>query len=553
MDKRTFIALFVVVILFFVWSTYFAPKPQPQPANTEQNVLADSAAAVTDSTQTQALTQTQAAIPDSLFQEADSRKVFTLANENFTVSFSNEGASITSIELKNKKFKMVVKEKETPVNLVPMGKDLAGIALLRHKATPPLDLKNVKWQSAQSDTAGVVFWLGEETNPLAKKTYRLDDKYGILMDVEVNSPDPIYGIEYDFLAGIADSEKVQDKFKAQDYKLLLFSENALVKMTLGKIKKDNPSGALSAFKWAAMRTKYFTIAIQETGSSLISNYSAEANKETGNPAILLNSQDRNPSQHWNQGFLIYAGPADYDLMRTYPDSKLELIPERGPGWLRWLSNAIAWLLKFLHSFIPNYGIVIIIFSFILKIVLHPLTKKSMDANLKMQSIQPQVQQLQAQYKSDPQKMQQELSKLYKEAGANPMSGCLPLLLQMPIFIALYNVLRNTMDMRNARFLGWLNLSEPDPFLILPIIMAIFMVLQSLMTRPSKENLAKMDEKQQAMQQSTKMMTWIMPIMLFFIFRNLPSGLVLYYTVFNILSVAQQYYMQKRLKQKEITP
>jgi len=238
-------------------------------------------------------------------------------------------------------------------------------------------------------------------------------------------------------------------------------------------------------------------------------------------------------------------------MKSYPESKLELIPERGPGWLRWLSNAIAWLLKLLHSFIPNYGVVIIIFSLILKIVLHPLTKKSMDANLKMQRIQPQVQEIQTKYKSNPQQMQQELSKLYKEAGASPMSGCLPLLLQMPIFIALYNALRSTLDMRNAKFVGWLqDLSEPDPYLVLPIIMAIFMIIQSLMTRPSKEALAKMDEKQQAMQQSTKMMTWLMPIMMFFIFRGLPSGLVLYYTVFNILSVAHQYYTQKRLKQKE---
>lgn len=193
---------------------------------------------------------------------------------------------------------------------------------------------------------------------------------------------------------------------------------------------------------------------------------------------------------------------------------------------------------------------IIIFSFILKLVLHPLTKKSMDANLKMQRIQPQMQEIQTKYKSDPQKMQQEVAKLYKEAGTNPMSGCLPLLLQMPIFIALYNVLRYAMEMRNVSFLG-LNLSEPDPW-ILPAIMAVFMVLQSLMTRPSKESLAKMDEKQQAMQQSTRMMTWIMPVMLFFIFRGLPSGLVLYYTVFNILSVAHQYYTQKRLKLKETT-
>lgn len=544
MDKRTFIALFIVVVLFFVWSTYIAPKRAP--IVPEQSAVADTVTAA-DTSKTTAPVPAKIALPDSLILGADSLRSYTLANDNFTVSFSNEGASITSAKLK----KFSWEDKTKPVDIVPEDEMIAGIKLLKHKTSPDLDLRSVKWQSAQSDSAGVVFWLGEQSSPWVKKTYRLDDKYGILMDVEVNSPDPVYGIEYDFSAGIADSEDVNPRSKSQDYKLLLYTENAPVKIALTKINKENPAGPLNSFKWAALRTKYFTLVIRETGSPLTSNYAASIVKETGNPNIMLDSRDKAPSQNWKQNFLIYAGPADYDIMRSYTDSKMELIPERGPAWLRWLSNAIAWLLRFLHSFIHNYGIVIIIFSFILKLVLHPLTKKSMDANLKMQHIQPRVQEIQATYKSDPQKMQQELSKLYKEAGANPMSGCLPLLLQMPIFIALYNVLRYTIDMRNARFLGWLNLSEPDPIWILPIIMAGFMILQSLMIRPSKEAIGKMDEKQQAMQQSTRMMTWMMPILMFFIFKGLPSGLVLYYTVFNILSVTHQYLTQKRLKQKEI--
>ncbi|MDD3144344.1 MAG: hypothetical protein PHG32_09180, partial [Candidatus Cloacimonetes bacterium] len=153
MDKRTFIALFVVVILFFVWSTYFGPKPQP--ATTAQT--ADSLAA--DTTKTPAAIQTPAALPDSLLMGADSLKTLTLANANFTVRFGNRGASITSIELK----KFSWSDKTTPVDLVPEDKDLAGIALLQHKAAAPRDLKTVTWHSAQSDTAGIVFWLGEES------------------------------------------------------------------------------------------------------------------------------------------------------------------------------------------------------------------------------------------------------------------------------------------------------------------------------------------------------------------------------------------------------
>ncbi len=548
MDKRTFIALFVVVILFFVWTTYFAPKPQPQPAPAAQKAepASETQAGTTPETETEIDTQT--AEEDTLFQGADSLQELVLTGKNFEVTFSNQGASISSIRLKD--FAWV--DSDSLVNLVPADGELAGIALLQHRSTGPINLKNKLWQSKQTGPQEVRFWLGaDEAKPLVSKNFRLDDKYGILMDVEVDLNEDVYGIEYDFSAGIADSEKVKQKSKGQDYKLLLHADNKFSKLKLDKIAKNSQVTAVTSFKWAALRSKYFSIAIHETGTPLTSNYLPGVNS-VGNPSVVLDSRDNNPSQTWKQSFVIYAGPADYDLMKSYANSRLELVPDRGPGWLRWLAHPFAWLLKFLNGFIHNFGVVIIIFSILLKLLLHPLTKKSMDANQKMQRIQPRVQEIQAQYKSNPQQMQQELSKLYKEAGASPMSGCLPLLLQMPIFIALYSVLRYALEMRNARFLGWLNLSEPDPLYILPIIMAIFMIIQSLLTRPSKKALEQMDEKQRAMQQSTRMMTWIMPILLLLIFSGLPSGLVLYYTVFNILSVAHQYYTQKRLKQKETT-
>ncbi len=538
--------MFIVIMLFMILNTYVF-KPKPQPVAQDQTALTDSVKTTAQATQkTTEGGKPAAAVSDSLFQGSEVTKTLTLSNDLVTVKFSTLGASITSAELN--KFKTT--DKKHLVNLVPEGESLAGITLMG----PNLggDLKTLNWQYTKPTPDSLVFWLGEQAKPAVRKIFTLDKYYGIKMDVAILGDRPVNGIEYDFSAGIADSETIKPKTKDMDYKMLIFAENNLQKTTLAKIKKESPKGSFDAFKWVALRTKYFTLAVCETGNPLTRNYRATANPNTGNPAIVIDSYDRTPSPVWEQQFLIYIGPADHDIMKTYTGTRMELIPERGAGWLRWLSNAIAWLLKFLHSFIPNYGIVIIIFSIILKIVLHPLTHKSMDASLKMQRIQPKVAEIQKTYKSDPKTMQMELSKLYKEAGASPLSGCLPLLLQMPIFITLYTVLRFTIDMRNAYFMGWLkDLSEPDPLLILPIIMALFMILQSLMMRPSKEAFEQMDEKQKAMQQSTKMMTWLMPVMMFFIFKGLPSGLVLYYTVFNILSVAQQYYLQKHLKQKGI--
>ncbi len=147
-----------------------------------------------------------------------------------------------------------------------------------------------------------MFWLGNEANPLVKKVYTLDDKYGILMDVAVSSSFPVYGIEYDYSDGIADTEKIKSNLKDTDYKLLLFYENELQKYSLSKVRKKQPQAPLSTIKCAALRTKYLTIAINETGNPLTSNYFCPGFTTTGNPAIVLNSFDRSPHRIGNSIF-----------------------------------------------------------------------------------------------------------------------------------------------------------------------------------------------------------------------------------------------------------
>ena len=170
--------------------------------------------------------------------------------------------------------------------------------------------------------------------------------------------------------------------------------------------------------------------------------------------------------------------------------------------------------------------------------------------MKMQRVQPYLTSIQKKYKSDPMKMQQEMSKVKKEHGVSTLGGCLPMIIQMPIFFALYPTLRYSIALRGASFVGWLqDLSSPDPYYILPIIMGIFMFIQQKMMTNTQmnNNSPEIDEKQQAMMQSQKMMAYIMPVMMFFFFRNLPSGLVLYWTVFNILSIIQQHFINKKFR------
>jgi YidC/Oxa1 family membrane protein insertase len=202
-------------------------------------------------------------------------------------------------------------------------------------------------------------------------------------------------------------------------------------------------------------------------------------------------------------------------------------------------------MRHLHGVIPNYGIVLIIFSVIVKIIVWPLTHKSHESMKRMQMLQPYLKELKEKYKKDMQRLQKETMKLYKEHKVNPMGGCLPVLIQMPLFIALFSVFRSTIELRGAPFIFWMkDLSAPDyvlhlPFsipmygaavAILPIIMGITTYFQSKisMTDPNQ-----------------KMMLYFMPVFLVAIFNKMPSGLTLYYTLFNVLTLVQQQFVKPK--------
>jgi YidC/Oxa1 family membrane protein insertase len=216
----------------------------------------------------------------------------------------------------------------------------------------------------------------------------------------------------------------------------------------------------------------------------------------------------------------------------------------GLGWT-WLIRPISEyvmlpLMSFLHYLIPNWGLVIVVFSIIIKIALHPLTRSSMRSMKKMQSLQPLMTEIKEKYKDDPQKMNQQVMNLYKEYGVNPAGGCLPVLLQFPILIALYNVFRATIELRQGSFVWWItDLSIPDRIFTLPFEIPFFGVrdvsgLALLMgiTMFVQQKMTVKDPRQKAM-------VWMMPVMMTLLFNGFPSGLNLYYFVFNVLSIGQQ--------------
>ena len=263
-----------------------------------------------------------------------------------------------------------------------------------------------------------------------------------------------------------------------------------------------------------------------------------------------------PGQTWEGTVLVYIGPKEYDRLKALGVGLEKSIyfggfpvPQQYGGLpMEWVTVPLLWMLHLFYAWTGNYGVAIILLTVIMKAIFFPLTVKSMRSMKAMQAIQPQVNQLRAKYKNDSAKLQQETMTLYRQHGVNPLGGCLPMIVQIPVFYALYVALSVAVEIQNAPFIcfgrapSWLpllggkelwicNLADYDPTYVLPLLMGVSMFIQQKMT-------PVMGDPRQA-----KIML-LMPIVFTFMFLNLPSGLVLYWTLSNVLQIAQQHYMDR---------
>ena len=228
---------------------------------------------------------------------------------------------------------------------------------------------------------------------------------------------------------------------------------------------------------------------------------------------------------------LYVGPQEEDTLASLAPG-LELVKDY--GWFTILAKPLFWLLTQLHKLIGNWGWSIVGLVVLLKIAFYWLNAKAYSSMAKMKAINPRVMEMRERLKDKPQQMQQEMMRIYREEKVNPLGGCLPILVQMPFFIALYWVLLSTVEMRDAPWIGWINdLSAIDPYFILPLLMTGTSLLQTWLNPTPPDPV------------QARMM-WIMPLVFSVMFFFFPAGLVLYWLTNNILSIAQQYLINKRL-------
>jgi YidC/Oxa1 family membrane protein insertase len=543
MDKRTIWAFILILAVFWISSEFFWKQSVPA---SQQEVTASHMREPSQELPQQSAQPVEEAKPREfideqldVYQESDIilKDDIILENDKMRITFTNEGASINSIILKD----YYKEDKETKVDLMRNNSNLLGIDYADITGNAYADAPRMfNWQKTAENE---LVFSGESNFGSVKKSFTLVNDYRLDMTLSVYSNHSEFDYIIKFDDGIADTERYL-KRKPQNYQVIFEVDNKVERYILQKLSKNQEITA--KIDWAALRSKFFVIGIIKDELSQL--YKAFAYSNNDSPAFRL--YGRSPRPKLDASYNIYLGPVISDDMENmgngfgsayYAGNGIFF----GQGFIKPISRLFNWIFRQFHQVIPNWGLCLIIFSVLIKIILYPLTHKSFESSTKLQKVQPQVTAIREKYKSDPQKMNQEMQRIYRENGVSPLGGCLPMLLQMPIFFALYPVIRYSIDLRQAGFLWLRDLSEPDPYLILPILMAVFMFLQQRMMRPSPSALKDMSEQQQAQMQSQKMMMYLMPALMFFLFKSFPGGLVLYWTVFNIMSMLQQHMIKRK--------
>lgn len=592
MDKQTTLAFILIGAILLIWLYISAPDPSTVPpsggqedttATTEKTEI-DSADIKQDTTEQLKDSDINGIAEKPIFfSEKKSEEIIIVENDVAIFEFSTKGGNFKKVFLKNFNnwYSAGEGNGETQTKyLVQLINYSLGntydIAFVSSdgKAVNTGELyfnykqKNYKYKVENQDSIKIDFVFDiDEQKSITKSYLFYGDKYFIKNDIRFeglnnlisnNTFDLVWNNGIRFV-----EENSVDEANFSDAIVFYGDEAVHIEATSPgeKVIKE----LRGRVDWFAVRNKYFAaIVLPENKKNIEGSYVVGTREVFPNLGIREYYDVRlilpfNNTADETHSFTIYVGPVDYDILSEIDKSLRSVINFGGFFGLKFIVRPIAEyillpLFKFLHNFIPNYGIVIIVFSLIIKIVVYPLTKTSYKSMKKMQALQPKIAELKEKYKDDAQKLNKETMKLYSTYGVNPMGGCLPILLQMPIFIALWGLFQAAIDLRQQPFVWWIqDLSRPDVIYDLGFNLPLFGIqeisgLAILMglTTFIQQKMTMKDPKQAAL-------VYIMPIMLTILFMTFPSGLNLYYFMFNLFSIAQQYYINLSAGDVELVP
>ncbi|MDR0316487.1 MAG: membrane protein insertase YidC [Treponema sp.] len=512
----------------------------------------------------------------------------TIDTELFKVVLSNAGGDVVSLKLKEHSEKKKHNDSKDPVEMVLSGNNEANAFTLTFgglSAQPVSSLFFVNRISEYSVEFYRDFFIpvrqgvtanGEQGRFRLTKRYDFkpnDYMFELTVSLDGGHSVPGFnfaqspsggGIAYMLTFGPQIGPQFEKLDNRYDYRQYITYTNGKRKME--KVNDSNPVIINSNPKWAAISGKYFAcIAIPLLADYGI-NFSEKSEPGLSHASRLNIIRPALNMSRVQDTYRFYLGPKNQETLNTYNngtndfglrDMNLTEVANTR-GILSPLEKVLKWFLLLFYKMIPNYGVAIILLTLLVKIVFFPLTRKGSEATLRMQALAPKIKELQEKYKGNPQKLNVEMGEFYKKEGYNPLSGCLPMLLQFPIFIAMYNLFNNHFDLRDAEFIsGWIpDLSQPEaiwnfpagvrlPLLgwtalrLLPFIYVGSQLLYGKVTQtPDQRNNPQM-----------KMMLYVMPIVFFFVLYDMPSGLLIYWIFSNILTMVQQVAINKYLAPK----
>ncbi|AMV73973.1 membrane protein insertase YidC [Desulfuromonas sp. DDH964] len=531
-NKNTIIAVVLMLVVWVGFSVLFPQQPpQPESSTTSgvKSVSTESAPPSSSAEPAPIPPQPLPIVPDS----HDAVRNFTVESPLYRAVFSSRGGELIEYTLKG--FQETTDPKSANVALVVPGPGNGTLLIGGREALslpPGMNFHSDSPPSLHLDAEGkaTLHFIGQTpSGAILEKIFVFHgNSYGIDLDVKVTNggSNPLRGDLVLTLFHPWDPEQAGGQY---DY----VGPVSLVgdKVETAKIKDlaEKPQSFGADTVWTGFENKYFmNVGVPLAGTLekvSVSKTSSGIENQLQTPYMILD-----PGTGRTFSYLLYFGPRDLDVLKGLDHQLAKAIDF---GFFSIIATPLLHVLKFFYSFVGNYGIAIIALTVIIKLLFWPLTQKSYGSMKAMQKLQPEMQKIREKFKNDKERLNREMMELYKTHRVNPLGGCLPMLVQIPVFFALYKVLLSSIELRHAEFGFWLtDLSAKDPYYITPLIMGVTMFVQQKMS-PS------------TMDPTQAKIFMLMPVVFTFLFLNFPSGLVIYWLVNNLLTILQQYFINRK--------
>jgi YidC/Oxa1 family membrane protein insertase len=534
-NKRTLLAVVLSMAVLFGWQFFFAPKPPPKPATPAPGATAPAPQAGSPAAPAAGGAPLPAPTAPAPAAEEPERTVVLHKAGEFDATFTSHGGALKSLVLRGDKFRRVEKDgREAQVDLVHTVAGQPGPLALA--ASPELGgsgavddpATRAPMRVVAQDERSVTFE-GQVGAARVTKRYALGDR-PFEIDVEIRAAAERGGSLVLFYPAYVAPDAPQPSFFSGGEVVETIRPMCRAGKETERFAGDKAAVTVAGpVRFAGLDQHYFVSALLPAAEG------GECSFGRGPQAGTLHTALRIPfDRQLDARFALFAGPKQLDLLQAY-GRELDTAIDYGAvaNFFAFFARMLLWIMRQAHSVVHNWGVAIILLTLLVKLALYPLTAKSMQSMNEMRKLQPEIEKIKAKYGNDREKMNVAVMQLYQQHKVNPLGGCLPLLLQMPIFFALYAALLTSVELYREPFLWIADLTRYDPYYVLPLAMgASQFVMQKLSPQPADNTQAKV-------------MLYFMPIFFTLIMFRLPAGLALYILANNLISMAQQQWLMRR--------